>query len=70
MHPGEYIVSGLKNGNQYSVAIAAKNRFGYGPDSLDDPTIRVLTEPNPPEKGPAKRTWKKNAGRRLDAARK
>lgn len=39
----EYIVQGLKDGVQYSVAVAGKNRFGWGPSSVD-PVI-VTTEP-------------------------
>lgn len=64
---GEYIVSNLKNGIQYSVVISAKNRFGWGPSSIDP--VLVLSEPNPGEAA-AKRTgplaWNKNkSGRRL-----
>jgi hypothetical protein len=44
---GEYLVMGLRNGIQYSVTIAAKNKFGVGKDSIDP--IYVTTDANPGE---------------------
>lgn len=39
----EFIVQGLKDGIQYSVNIAAKNKFGWGKNSIDP--VLVTTEP-------------------------
>lgn len=56
-HAGEYIVTGLKDGTTYSVAVAAKNRFGWGKSSLDP--VQVLTEPSPgqPPSQTTKPSW-------------